>query len=173
MTIITDALVPALNNTNIINSSKKLMVMFDGTMPTKEQFEAVMYTTIRNSTIRGQYNIASMITWATGLGNTVRAHCLYPVTVPAHHMGPTKIRFPLSVQPEEFTKVDPGTVNWFMFLCVATSATTYNSNVAVYWGGIGDVGDVGSNADIILPGSLINAVDALKANDLIFNYSGM
>lgn len=173
MTIITDALVPAANATNILNSSRKLMIMFEGTMPTKEQFEAVMHTTIRQSTIRGQYNLLATVNWAIGLGNTVRAHCLYPTTVPAHHMGPTKLRFPLSAQPEEFTKLAVGSVNWFMFLTVATNATTYNSNVACYWVSIGDIGDVGSDADIILPGTAVNNIDALKANDLIFNYSGL
>lgn len=173
MTLVSDAIVPAANNTNIINSSKKLLIMFDGTMPTKEQFESVMHTTLRQGTIRGQYNLTAIVNWAVGLGSTVRAHCLYPVTVPAHHMGPTKIRFPLSAQQEEFSKLAVGNVSWFMFLTVGTTATTYNSNVACYWLGIGDIGDIGSNADLILPGTVINNVDALKANDLIFNYSGL
>lgn len=172
MAIITDALIPAANTTNIINSSKKLMIMFDGTMPTKEQFEAEMYGSFRNAAVRGQFNLLSFVNWAVGLGSTVRASCVYPANTPVHHMGPTKIRFPLSAQPEEFIKHAAGSVTWFALLCVATNVTFYNTSGIVYWLGIGDVGDTGSNADIILPSASINLVDALKANDLIFNYSG-
>lgn len=172
MTIITDALVPAANTTNIINTSKKLMLMFDGHMPTKAEFEAAMYSTIKSGNVRGQYNLQNFTTWAAGLGATCRAHCFFPATTPVHHMGPTKIRFPFSAQPEEFTKLSSGTVTWFAVMTVLPSATIWNLSAVVYWIGIGDVGDVGSNADLILPGTAITDVDALKANDLIFNYSG-
>lgn len=174
MAIITDAMFSAAHTNYITtaNTNKTLLLMFDGPMPTREEFEAEMYTTLRFSNVRGQYNLSSFVSWVSTKGSTCRAHCLYPTDFTAKFLGPTKLRFPFSERTEEFVKLDPGTVTWFAVMTVSSSTTHWNQSVSIYWLGIGDVGDVDSEADLILPGAIITAEDALKANDMVFNYTG-
>lgn len=173
----TDAMVPLANANNIITgTTEKFMIMFDGTMPTIEQFKEDMYTAVSGQGfmhpgIRGLYRLDMLKAWAEQKhGATTRAWCLYPSTLTPHHIGPTKFRFPLSERPEEFEKFSTGTVTWFMFGVVNTNATTLLSSSPVYFVSIGSIGAEGSGADMILKDGTITA-DALRANDIVFNYT--
>lgn len=177
MILSTDGLVPMANANNIVTgSTRKFMMMYSGPMPTVEQFEAAMFSNVNNvgfmhSTVRGMYQLNLFNNWAVANGNTLRAWCNYGVAAVAHHIGPTKFRFPLSERPEEFTKVVGGTVDWFVLMTVQSNAANPTSASQVYWMGIGDIGDVGSDADLVLLGRTVDMDRVLKANDLIFNYS--
>lgn len=177
MILSTDALVPMANANNIITgSTRKFMMMFDGPMPTVEQFEVAMFSNVNNvgfmhSTVRGMYQLNLFVNWATTQGSTLRAWCNYATTTVAHHIGPTKFRFPLSERPEEFTKVAGGNVNWFVLMTVQSNAINPTSVSQVYWMGIGSIGNVGSDADLVLLNKAVDMDRVLKANDLIFNYS--
>lgn len=177
MILSTDGLVPLANANNIVGgTTRKFMIMYSGTMPTVEDFEAAMFSNVNNvgfmsGSVRGMYQLNLFHNWAVANGNIARAWCNFAATTVAHHIGPTKFRFPLSERPEEFTKVEGGTVDWFALMTVQTNALTLASASQVYWISIGNIGNVGSNADLVLLGREVDMNRVLKANDLIFNYS--
>lgn len=178
MTILaTDGLVPLANADYVTSGAyRKMMAIYNGPMPTKAQFEAAMFSTVAGSgiqfsTVRGQYSLTLLNQWAVALGSTLKAWCRYENTLQGHHIGPTKFRFPLSERAEEFTKISGGTVSWFLFATCATAAVDMTSSQPAYFVGIGTIGDVGSNADMVLAGSAIDMSKVLKGNDLTFNYT--
>lgn len=178
MTILaTDGLVPLANADYVTAGAyRKIVAMYSGPMPTKEQFEAAMFSTVAGSgiqfsTTRGTYSLTLLNQWAIALGNTLRAWCRYENTLQGHHIGPTKFRFPLSERSEEFTRVSGGTVNWFLFATCAAATVDMTSNQPAYFVGIGTIGDVGSSEDMVLSGGAVDINKVLKGNDLVFNYT--
>lgn len=172
-----DAIVPLAMNTNITTAYRKLIMMFDGTPLSKADFEAALYSAtsgsgIMEGTTRGQYRVSLLKALAVAKGGTLRAWCNYTTgTVPVHN-GPTKIRFPFSERPDEFTKVVGGTVRYFIVAIVASGTVNPDSTTPAHWVGVGTIGDIGSGADLELLGSSINMANVLKANDMFFNYTG-
>lgn len=172
-----DAIVPLAMNTNITTAYRKMIMMFDGTPLAKADFEAALYSAtsgsgIMEGTTRGQYRVSLLKALAIAKGGTLRAWCNYTTATVPSHAGPTKIRFPFSERPDEFTKVSAGLVRYFIVAIVASNAVNPDSSSAAYWVGVGTVGGIGSNADLELLDSSINMSNVLKANDMFFNYVG-
>lgn len=172
-----DAIVPLAMNTNITTAYRKMIMMFDGTPLAKADFEAALYSAtsgsgIMEGTTRGQYRVSLLKALAIAKGGTLRAWCNYTTATVPVHAGPTKIRFPFSERPDEFTKVSAGLVRYFIVAIVASNAVNPDSSSAAYWVGVGTVGGIGSNADLELLDSSINMSNVLKANDMFFNYVG-
>lgn len=172
-----DAIVPLAMNANVTTAYRKLIMMFDGTPLTKADIEAALYSAtsgsgIMEGTTRGLYRISLLKALAVAKGGTLRAWCNYTTsTIPAH-VGPTKIRFPFSERPEEFTKVSGGLVRYFIVAITAATTVNPDSTTPAQWFGVGTIGAIGSGADLELLDSSINMANVLKANDMFFNYVG-
>lgn len=172
-----DAIVPMAMNANVTTAYRKLIMLFDGTPLTKADIEAALYsatsgTGIMEGSTRGLYRVSLLKAFATAKGGTMRAWCNYSTSCIPSHVGPTKIRFPFSERPEEFTKVSGGQVRYFIVAIVSSSVVNGDSALPAYWFGVGTIGAIGSGADLELLDSSVNMANVLKANDMFFNYVG-
>jgi hypothetical protein len=174
----TNGLVPLMNNALTLNTNRKIIMLFSGTRPTPEQFETARYSTANNTGImetgvRGALRLNLLTLWATNLGSTLRAHCAYS-NVLCQHLMDGRIRFPFVSAPEEFVITGTGPVTWFMLCSVnGTSLPTPTSALRVDWYAMGTIGDLESDADLILRATTIEDVTILKANDIVIDMQGL
>lgn len=179
MILATDAMIPMLNQAPIIGTThRKLLTMYDGTMPTKADIEAALYGTtsgtgIMNGTTRGQYRQDLLHALILAKGGVLRGFINYAATLTPQMNGPKRLRFPLSERTEELTKSAIGNVTFFTLAIVGSSVTAPTTNVPVYWFGVGTVGLPGSGADMELFNSAIDNTRAVRANDVIFDFNGV
>jgi hypothetical protein len=178
MLLATDAMIPLLNQSQILGvTNRKMLTLYDGTMPTKEELETGLYSTVSGtgiaSTTRGLYRQDLIHNLALAKGGILRGYVNYPTNFALQMMGPNKLRFPLSERPEELIKSAIGNVTYFILSVVASTVVAPTTNGAVHWVGVGTVGAAGSGADMILFGGAIDNSRAVKMNDQIFTFDGV
>jgi hypothetical protein len=179
MILATDAMIPLMNQAPIIGvTHRKLLTMYDGSMVTKADIEAALYSTvsgsgIMNGTTRGQYRQDLIHNLILAKGGILRGFINYAAALTPQMNGAKRLRFPLSERNEELTKSAVGNVTFFTMAIVGNNVANPTTNTAVYWLGVGTVGVPGSGADMELFGAAIDNTRAVRANDLIFDFSGV
>lgn len=180
MILATDAMIPLMNQAPIIGTShRKLLTMYDGTMVTKADIEAALYSTTsgsgisNGSTTRGLYRQDLIHNLILAKGGVLRGFINYPAALTPQMNGVRRLRFPLSERTEELTKSAIGNVTFFTMAIVANTVANPTSNSIVYWLGVGTVGAPGSGADMELFGAAIDNTRAVRVNDLVFDFNGV
>lgn len=177
MILATDG-ITAMMNVSLLGSFRKMLTVYDGPALTKEDIEAALYSNVSGTgimmgAIRGQYNQSLLHALALAKGATLRGYINYPTTVVPQILGANKLRFPLAENNTEMVKSAVGDCTWFTLTILASAATLPTSSVATYFIGVGSIGDIGSGADMELLGSAIDSVTAVRANDIVFSWSGV
>lgn len=179
MILATDAMIPLMNQAPIIGTThRKLLTMYDGTMVTKADIEAGLYSAtsgsgITHPAVRGEYRQDLIHALILAKGGILRGFINYPATLTPQMNGAKRLRFPLSERNEELTKSAIGNVTFFTMAIVNASVVNPTTNVQVYWLGVGTVGAPGSGADMELFGAAIDNSRAVRANDLVFDFNGV
>ena len=149
---------------NVSNYSRTL-VLFEGDMPSKADFEAALATI---ETAEGRIGGLPLKTWADGLlNNAVLAEVQYPSSLNLEYLGPRDFRFNISRQYENMTVNQNGVPTWFMFIgWYNTTQRAYGTSVNLESLIIGSCGDENSSADMKLKGGAISTDIPLRANDI-------
>lgn len=137
-------------------SSKKVMWVFSGTIPTKAQLTAL---------IQADGAISSNALKALG---TLRLSVAYPATITPKKINADMLRWELAQRNEAFTTHSPGVANWFVFMYVQTTINepTYTTDAKIYQAFIGTVGDIGApNVDMELLGGQVESDKIYKTVD--------
>jgi hypothetical protein len=138
------------------NSSKKVMWVFSGNIPTKNQITAL---------VQSDGTVSSNALKALG---TLRLSVAYPATVLPRKVNADLLRWELAQRNEAFTTHSPGVANWFVFMYVATNINepAYSTDAKIYQAFIGAVGDIGTpNVDMELLGGQVESDKIYKTTD--------
>jgi len=134
---------------------KKIFAAFDGTMPTREQLEA-LYS-------GSDFELSQLS--ALGQGN-LRGYFVYDADFVAVKPKNNMVRWELSQRDEPITITQLGEVSWFYFAIVEESAVDINSNVKVFHAYVGSVSDIYDGGDVELIDKKIGANQNYLVNDL-------
>lgn len=135
---------------------KKILWIFSGTPPTKAQIEALV-----------QANGTIMSNALKALG-TLRLSTSYPATVTMEVVNASLKKWALEQYNASFTLHSPGPASWFVFMMAQTTINepTYSTNAIVYQAYIGDMGDIGSGADMEVLTGLVESDKVYKIGDI-------
>lgn len=133
---------------------KKVFAVFDGTMPTREQLEALYTGT--------DFNLNQL----TALGSTLRGSFVYDVDFVAQRVKSNMIRWEASQRDEQITIAALGQVTWFYFAIVDPSATNVNSAVPVLHAYVGDITDIYEGGDVEIIEQALGANQNYLLNDI-------
>lgn len=140
----------------ITANCKKILWIFSGTPPTKAQIEALV-----------QANGTIMSNALKALG-TLRLSTSYPATVTMEVVNASLKKWALEQYNASFTLHSPGPASWFVFMMAQTTINepTYSTNAIVYQAYIGDMGDIGSGADMEVLSGLVESDKVYKIGDI-------
>jgi hypothetical protein len=134
---------------------KKIFAVFDGTMPTKQELEALYNGT--------DFNLNQL----TALGQSeLRGYFVYDTDFVAKKIRNNMVRWEASQRDEPITIAQLGAVSWFYFAVVDETATDVNSAVPVYHAHVGDITDIYEGGDIEIIEKTLGANQNYLLNDI-------
>lgn len=140
----------------VVSTSKKVIWLFGGTMPTKAQIEALIQTSgvIQSNSLKA-------------LG-TLRLSAAYPNTATVQIINKNFKKWSLEALAQDYTLHSSGALNWFVFMYVdsAINNPTYTTNANVFQAFVGSVGDIGSGSDLEVLSALSESGKVYKITDL-------
>lgn len=150
-----------LGHTSFMN----VLYVFDGAY----DFDAIIQDAA-NSSATG-YDLASIIAQINSAGSNVVGQVGFEIGIIAERLNETNIKFPLSESVYEIEKLSNNPAGWFMFAITNSgySETSVQSKALTATQlFIGSVGDIGSGADMEIPGAAFDPNIDYKATDLEF-----
>jgi len=142
----------------------KTLVLFDGTPPTKAEFEAQL-STLESS--EGLISGAALKTWTDSISATPMAVGKYGSGLIADLLGPRDFKYSISRQYENVDVLVEGAPTWFMFITWNTTTQIgYDGSGTIAGIMIGSVGDELSSADMKVRGGSISQSVPLRGNDI-------
>lgn len=156
---ISDAFVRLLNYKDYSETTGvKLLYVFSGTVPTKEQLAEIAALDTE-----GSLTSANVLSWASQNGSVLLQANAYASDLVPVYPNKKLTQWPLSERTEEFKYYADGTVGWFMFgvtgsntdVTSLTPATLQALDTELLTSAFGTAGDEESEADLgILTGEL-------------------
>lgn len=146
------------------NQFSDVLYLFDGTY----NFDSIIMDD--QNTIGGWYDIKKITDAIEAQGSSIKGGMYFETTLHARRPNENTIVFPLSESTSELKQYSEGAVTWFMFIPslvaindgVLDSKAVKGSQVLV-----GSVGDIGSGADLEIPGATLSSSKDYKATDLV------
>jgi hypothetical protein len=144
-----------------------VMYVFDGTY----DFDSIIED--ESNTTGSFYNLGLILSDLEAAGAVRRGGIVFEKPLYARRPNENTVVFPLSESTSELTKYSEGNVTWFMYIrtyaSVDTEAKLETPTFTGYQLVVGSIGDIGSGADMEIPGAAISNDKDYKVTDLVLN----
>lgn len=148
------------------------LFLYDGTPPTIADVKYALHQTKEieySASYPGMLSPTKFTTWAAGRGNNYLGSSNVDAIIAREDLDDYFANFPLSRNTHSFVDiVDSATPTWFIYhVSNTTGWANKDTNNLVLHSIAGTVGAEGSEADMILPGGILDVNSTLKTNDIL------
>lgn len=150
-----------------------MFLLFDGPIPTKADVEYALLQSKEinySNSLPGHIGSKMFLDWAAARSNNLVGYSQVDSFITKERIDDYFSKFPMSRNTQEFEGlVDAAIPTWFAYFRTGgpTVYSILNYNSLVVSSIFGTVGDESSNANLKLPGGIIDASSSLKTNDLV------
>ncbi len=160
-------LVNASRYTKRRNDHQRMVIFFDGPVPTKADIKLKDEDgTITN--IAGRIRSSNFVTWAGSTGRNLLGYCRVDVKITAKYLADKKVSIPFSSNSFEMVVLAEGTPTWFvMFQGNSASFTTPTANADCPHMILGTFSDIAGAGEMKMGDGTLKFGQIYKLNDFL------